>query len=252
MLWPRSLLLLLLATLIHGNTEITNFAASERTDVLLLRGRGWPTLRPRSTTRWTLTRAPYGTPFSAVCASSAESESERCPYELWLALDTPSTYGRWTLRISWPAYMPTDFELEVFDPRAAAALHLIPPEVGAPTSTRKYARIRAVDAGVRTPGTRWIPNVYALLGRVFQNGSLDLNADSYLEEAEDDEVHFILTLEPLILGVLPESVVPFLLVAIAVVVAIIHPGGVLERIQKGVEGLVKEAKKEILEGKKEE
>ncbi|KAJ6518735.1 hypothetical protein C8R45DRAFT_807167 [Mycena sanguinolenta] len=223
MLWPRSLLLLLLATLIHGNTEITNFAASERTDAPLLRGRGWPTLRPRSTTRWTLVRAAYGSPFNAVCASSAESESERCPYELWLALDTPSTYGRWTLRISWPAYMPTDFELEVLDPRAAAALHLIPREVGAPTTTRKYARIRGVDAGVRTPGTQWIPNV-----------------------------HFVLTLEPLIFGVLPESVVPFLLMVIVVVVALILPGGVLERIQNGVEGLVQEAKKEVLEGKKED
>ncbi|KAJ6448126.1 hypothetical protein C8R45DRAFT_948182 [Mycena sanguinolenta] len=66
MLWPRSLLLLLLATLIHGNIEITNFAASERTDAPLLRGQGWLTLRPRSTTRWTLVRAAYGSPFNAV------------------------------------------------------------------------------------------------------------------------------------------------------------------------------------------
>ncbi|KAJ7269262.1 hypothetical protein B0H12DRAFT_1094914 [Mycena haematopus] len=256
MLWPHSLLLLLLAALAHANTEINNFAASERTDAPLLRARSWPTLRPRSTTRWALARAPYGTPLSAVCASGtsppgSESESERCPHELWLALDTPDTYGRWTLRLSWPASTPTDFRLDVLDPRAAAALHLIPPEVGAPTTTRKYARIRAVDAGVRTPGALWTPNVYALFARAFQNSSVVSYPDSDSEEDEDEKVHLILTLEPLLFGVLPETVVPVLLMAIAVVVLLIHPGGILEWVQKGVDGLVREARRE-LEGKKEE
>ncbi|KAF8204339.1 hypothetical protein K438DRAFT_1480679, partial [Mycena galopus ATCC 62051] len=99
--------------------------------------------------KWALARAPHGTPLTVVCAS--ESESERCPYELWFALDTPDAYARWTLRLSWPGSTPTDFALDILDPRAAAALHLMPPEVGAPTTTCKYARIRAVDAGVRTP-----------------------------------------------------------------------------------------------------
>jgi len=151
---------------------------------------------------------------------------------------------------------PTDFALDVLDPRAASALFLVPPEIGAPTTRRKYARIRAVDTGVRTPGEVWVPSLEALVGALkgyFFAGTSDdevvAKEGQTDEDAENAEVQFILTLEPLLLGVLPDSLVPFLLIAIAVVVGLMHPGGVLERVQQGVEGLVGEARREMEEKK---
>ncbi|KAJ6486181.1 hypothetical protein C8R47DRAFT_979934 [Mycena vitilis] len=222
MRWSRRLLLLAAILAPHGalaNTEIVNFGAPERTDALVLRGQA-PTLRPRTSTHWTLARAPLGTPPSAICPSSP---GEPCPYEMWFALDLPETgaagvYERLTLRLSWAASTPTHFTLDVLDPRPAAALFLVPPEIGAPPTRRKYARVRAVDEGVRTPGP------------IFPEG-----------------VEFILTLEPLLLGALPASLLPFLLVAGAVLAAIAFPGGVLTRVQRYVEGLAQEARREVRE-----
>ncbi|KAF7347432.1 hypothetical protein MVEN_01499100 [Mycena venus] len=218
---PHSLLLLLVATLASANTEINNFAASERTDAPALRTRGWPTLRPHSTTRWALARAPLGTPLAAVCAtpepSTNDSNTMRCPHELWLALDIPDSgsgaYGRWTLRLSWEASTPTAFALDVLDPRAASALLLTPPEIGAPTTRRKYARIRAVDEGVRTPGRVWRPSLEGLLNFFATRSEAREGEDHPVEknaEAGPEPVHIILTFEPLLLGVLPSSLVPFL------------------------------------------
>ncbi|KAJ7805209.1 hypothetical protein B0H14DRAFT_2881358 [Mycena olivaceomarginata] len=269
--WPHTLLLLLLAALplphpARANTEIANFAASERTDAPLLRARGWPALRPRSTTRWALARAPRGTPLVTVCAAvpaSAESDSESqsqsevgCPYEHWFALDLPeaaAAHARWTLRLSWDASTPTDFTLDVLDPRAAAALLLIPPEAGIalpPPTTRKYARIRAVDAGVRTPGAAWVPSAWRVLQWIAPAASSDADAKENDNAPEPVELH--IALEPLLLGVLPAGLVPFLLVAAAVLGALLHPNGVLARVQRGVEGVVREARAELAVRDKEE
>ncbi|KAJ7768471.1 hypothetical protein B0H16DRAFT_1308257 [Mycena metata] len=211
-----NLLILSFASLASANTEIQNFGASECTDAPVLRGQDWPTLRPRTTTHWSLTPALLGTPTAEVCPfpspDDPKLEPHACPHELWLALDFPDMLdASYTLRVSWPASSPTDFHISILDPRAAAALFLVPPAIGAPSTRRKYARIRAVDAGVRTPG--------------------------------DEQVHFILTLEPLVLGVLPTSLLPFLLVSFSVLLLLWVV--VLPRVQAGVDWLVVEARREL-------
>ncbi|KAJ7922872.1 hypothetical protein B0H13DRAFT_1982118, partial [Mycena leptocephala] len=293
----RRLLPLLLSTLslVSANTEITNFAAPLRADAPALRGMGlgWPILTPRTQTRWTLPRAPLGTPLEDVCSESVsvrvrstsantndsdpDSNAEkqgRCPYELWLVLDLPDgDDARYTLRLSWAASTPTDFALDVFDPLEAGALALAfrtPPtpidghvEENVPRTRRKYARIRAVDAGVRTPGPVWVPSLAALLGLgtvdsttsaetsgpQTQNNGEATQHSVEATQAQAEPVEFILTLEPLLLGVLPASLLPFLITATAVLLALAAPGSVLARVQRGVEGLVREARRE-LEGEK--
>jgi hypothetical protein len=148
---------------------------------------------------------------------------------------------------------PTDFTLDVLDPRAAAALLLIPPEAGIalpPPTTRKYARIRAVDAGVRTPGAAWVPSVWRVLEWIAPAASSDADAKENDDAPEPVELH--IALEPLLLGVLPAGLVPFLLVAAAVLGALLHPNGVLARVQRGVEGMVREARAELAVRDKEE
>lgn len=159
---------------------------------------------------------------------------------------------------------PTDFALDVLDPLEAGAFFFPPvpapvPGVGivdghveenVPRTRRKYARIRAVDAGVRTPGVVWVPSLAALLGMTRTpdtSGSAE-NAEA-TTQTQVEPVEFILTLEPLLFGVLPASLLPFLLVATAVLLALAAPGSVLARVQRGVEGLVREARRE-LEGEK--
>jgi hypothetical protein len=261
--------------------------------------------------------------------SKTAEEPQRCPYELWLALDLPDADdARYTLRLSWVASVrsffvfvfvfpspldlvlehlilthsyapplsyilsrilfavsfsdstterthtqtPTDFALDVFDPLEAGAffLPLAPaPGVGivdghvehieekeGTRTRRKYARIRAVDAGVRTPGVVWVPSLAALLGmtRTLDASGSDTSGpqtqnNGEATQAQAEPVEFILTLEPLLLGVLPASLLPFLLVATAVLLALAAPGSVLARVQRGVEGLVREARRE-LEGEK--
>jgi hypothetical protein len=161
---------------------------------------------------------------------------------------------------------PTDFALDVFDPLEAGALALAfrtPPtpidghvEKNVPRTRRKYARIRAVDAGVRTPGPVWVPSLAALLGmtRTLDASGSDTSGagtqnNGEPTQAQAEPVEFILDLEPLLLGVLPASLLPFLLVATAVLLALAAPGSVLARVQRGVEGLVREARRE-LEGEK--
>ncbi|KAJ6541915.1 hypothetical protein B0H19DRAFT_1175173 [Mycena capillaripes] len=250
--------------LVLANTEIANFAAAERTDAPVLRGQTWPVLRPHTSTHWTLARAPLGTPLASVCAipnanSTLGQDNTPCPYELWLALDLPedaeNVYERWTLRLSWPASTPTQFTLDILDPRAAAALFLVPPQIGAPTTRRKYARVRAVDEGVRTPGGGWRPSLAGIvraLNTTLRGGGEVENAEVEKEEEEEEKVEFILTLEPLLLGVLPASLRPFLLVAGAVLVLLAMPGGGLYYVQRGVEGLVGEARREIEDKERKE
>ncbi|KAJ7741091.1 hypothetical protein B0H16DRAFT_1324081 [Mycena metata] len=193
-----------------------------------------PILHPRTATHWSLTPAPLGTPTAEVCPfpspDDPKLEPHACAHELWLALDLPDMLdASYTLRVSWPASSPTDFHISILDPRAAAALFLVPPAIGAPSTRRKYARIRAVDAGVRTPG-----------GGLFTFPRLWGNtADS----TQDEQVHFVLTLEPLLLGVLPASLLPFLFVSLSVLLFLWVV--VLPRVQAGVGRLVVEARKEL-------
>ncbi|KAJ6623124.1 hypothetical protein B0H10DRAFT_1718127, partial [Mycena sp. CBHHK59/15] len=165
-----------------ANTEITNFAASESADVALPQALQW------HTAEWTVVPAPLHTPLDAVCPITTGGAHHACVHELWLDLDLAhpnyAHYTSFTLRLSWPAYTPTDFRLEILDPPAVAALLRLPPSTGAQTR-RKYARIRAVDTGVLTPPAA--------------------------PRALNVTVAFVLTLEPLYLGVLPATLVPFLL-----------------------------------------
>ncbi|KAJ7150192.1 hypothetical protein C8R46DRAFT_963424 [Mycena filopes] len=230
---PTSLLLLSLVSRACANTEIHNFAASERTDAPLLRGQDWPILQPRTATEWSLVLAPLGTPPAEVCpfpsANDPKLEPHACPHELWLALELPDALdASYTLRVSWPASSPTDFYVSILDPRAAAALFLVPPAIGAPSTRRKYARIRAIDAGVRTPG-----------GAVFTFPRLWNTED----DVQDGQVRFVLTLEPLLLGVLPASLLPWLLVAVAILLLL--SAFVLPRVQDGLQRLVVQAKVEM-------
>ncbi|KAJ7508624.1 hypothetical protein B0H11DRAFT_1848258 [Mycena galericulata] len=217
----------------RANTEIINFPAPARpdSDAALLRSaaHAWPTLAPQSTTEWTLVPAPLGTPPSELCApvSVPSGVEAPCAHELWVVLDLDSTehaYAKYTLRLSWAASMPTDFYMDVLDPEEAAALALTPtPEskakanAHAPLTRRKYARIRAVDAGVRTPRVSSSP------------------------PDPPAQVDFHLTLEPLLLGVLPASLLPFLLVAGAVLAAV---GTALPAVLRFFAGLVEEVRRE--------
>ncbi|KAJ7492170.1 hypothetical protein FB451DRAFT_519483 [Mycena latifolia] len=221
--WPCNLLLLLPA-LVLGNTEIINFDAALRPTAPQLRAQPWPTLRaaPRTTTHWTLVPAPLGTPRAEVCAPAPAEPYVACAHELWLVLEL-TKYERFTLRLSYAASSPTDFLIDVLDPRDAASLHHLSTtdSYGGRTST-KYGRIRALDTGVRTPP---------------------------YNRTETEPVEFVLVLEPLYLGMLPATVVPFLLMA-APVLAL--AGAVLPRVQTYIEGLVGEARSELAGKEKQE
>lgn len=111
----------------------------------------------------------------------------------------------------WIGQSPADFDVEV---KSAEALSSKLPEdtQGCDISVRKrsrqmYARVRVVDAGVRTP-----------------------IADGSHEHATPEPVPVILILEPLYLGVLPTSVLPT--VAFVGVVILITACWVVPLVQK--------------------
>ncbi|KAJ7733582.1 hypothetical protein DFH07DRAFT_134632 [Mycena maculata] len=253
--------LLLLPPKAAANTEITNFAASERADDALLRVRadafGWPTMRPRETADWTLVPAPLGTLPQDICSPpsarhlnlTSSDAVAPCPHELWLTLDLDEAahtrYTKFTLRLSWVASYPTDFYMDILDPAVAASLLALTPgqvETDAPhpepepQTRRKYARIRARDAGVRTPPSAFPFSFFPW----FPFASVPSN----LTAPEDAQVPFVLTLEPLLLSVLPASLLPFLLLAAVVLGA---AGAALPWVQAFIGGLVDEARKEMKE-----
>jgi hypothetical protein len=101
---------------------------------------------------------------------------------------------------------PTDFSIQVYDPetllvRFNASVVLNNSEIVS-TTRRKYARIRLVDTGIRTP--------------------LPHNQHKIIESAP---VPFIVILEPLYFGVLPATVIPtlFFLVPVLAVAALAVP-----------------------------
>ncbi|KAK7063826.1 hypothetical protein R3P38DRAFT_3416349 [Favolaschia claudopus] len=274
MLLPFALSLALLP-LTQANTEILNFAATPRADARRLHEQAWPPTLPLSTTSHHTIhkRAPYGTPLDAVCAAtkpppeSLNTNGGSCPHELWFLLDfdLPSQrysnwhLDRWTLRISWPASTPTHFTLDVLDPLDAAAALNIPfqveveateKKIETQTKTkRKYARIRAVDAGVRTPGPRWRPDFWYLLEKLWtscldQGARSKENAHQDQDGEDEEKVEFVITLERLWLGAVPETVMPFLGVAVLVMGGLVW-GGVVNSVVSGVEGLVEDAKREV-------
>ncbi|KAF6754192.1 hypothetical protein DFP72DRAFT_899629 [Ephemerocybe angulata] len=201
--------LFLTFTLALANTEIVNFEANAARNFDIWFVREWPTLnhaQPRL--EWNLTANPLDTPKSAVnkdpCVRlyhwSPTTVPENCIQELWLAVDLDAkpwaSYTKFTVRLSWSAEYPVDAYLKIFDSSDIAPLPRPGPPRrlrNRPRSTnyhvrRKFARIQLVNTGV-------------------------LNPKHELAKSQDPNVlphpvPLIIQLEPLIFGVLPESMVP--------------------------------------------
>ncbi|KLO06306.1 hypothetical protein SCHPADRAFT_693900 [Schizopora paradoxa] len=192
-----------------ANTEIRNFDAI-REDVDEL---GWLSLKFKeldwtgldantSESSFHVVSAPLGTPLSEVCQKIRGEEtdsrsSRRCEHEVWIRLDLDddawSSFSKFTLRLSWPAFHSTDFDVEIFSSSEVLQLlgssdSTIPRpdswKSGSTRSTRKmFSRIRLVNTGVRNPSNPPVDN-------------------------SSTKVPFTVKLEPLHFGVLPESVIP--------------------------------------------
>ncbi|KZP10100.1 hypothetical protein FIBSPDRAFT_899983 [Athelia psychrophila] len=113
-------------------------------------------------------------------------EPTQCSSELWvvLDLDDPSwrSYSKFTLRVSWPAYSPASFTMNIYSPDSMPTWFAESPSSagaspGGKMTRRKYAHITAVEeTGIPLSGT--------LIA---------------------ERVDFRIILEPLVLGVLPAS-----------------------------------------------
>ncbi|KAK7695223.1 hypothetical protein QCA50_002413 [Cerrena zonata] len=197
----RSFLTLTLAfvTLVAANTEIVNIVAQTNTGVNLNSPyeERWPKFTPDKAEQLLhILPAPYGSDLRSVC----EDSKLPCLSETWVALDLDSTswrsFSKFTLRLSWPASSPADFRIDTYSPNDTmthltskehrfplATAEAAPEQVEQPHMTRRlYARIRAVSTGLRRPSSH---------------------------QDRVDPMQYILLLEPLYLGVLPASVVPY-------------------------------------------
>ncbi|KZT52908.1 hypothetical protein CALCODRAFT_69885 [Calocera cornea HHB12733] len=195
---PLSLILLVLAWPVAANTEIVNFLGGEHEGILMAEGEHlqWPRLQYTAQANQVLTISPAPVPEGTPWEDVFPPDGERAflLHELWvvLDLDTFPTSSFWdqqmyTLRLSWPAWSPVEFQLNVYDP------DLLPRKLrgrsrhGNGQLTRNhFARIRAKNAGIHRNET-------------FQQG----------------QVKFALELEKLHFGFLPPSVMPALLVILA-------------------------------------
>jgi hypothetical protein len=126
---PPFLWFLLIATLfgaVCANTEIVNFAATLTNDVGFSQASNWfvlhhPLLCMTSSSSarpvlsdgspeylWHVQPAPSNTPSSVICETR---NGTACTHEIWAVLDLDSSswssFRKFTLRISWPAYVST-------------------------------------------------------------------------------------------------------------------------------------------------
>jgi len=197
---PTSLLLLILAWPAAANTEIVNFFGRENHDLSIQERDklGWQRLSYPAHVEQLLFLTPAPVPEgSSWEAAFPVSSSQNLSHELWviLDLDSFSASALWdqhmyTLRLSWPAWSPVDFELKIHDSDGLAEHNMVPSHsASGPVTRSHYARIRAKNAGVH-------------------------RNESYRQEG----VPFYLTLEKLYFGFLPPSVVPTLL---AIVVSLV-------------------------------
>ncbi|KAJ7146230.1 hypothetical protein C8R44DRAFT_864020 [Mycena epipterygia] len=257
-------LLLFLLVLVRANTEIVNFAADARPEFppLLLHAqmRAWPVLASvGAPSEWDLSRAVLGSALDGLCNGDAHLDEDAedninggCAGEFWVVLALAGTNpgARYTLRLSWAASTPTDFDITVLDPGAAAALLRLPhvPSATPGTETRakhtaetrvKYARIRAVDAGVLTP-------------RAHNNSLLSLYTPSFpsYNHTNPPPVHIHLTLEPLLLGFLPATLLPLLAVMLPLLLGV--GVGVVPRAVRFFGELAGEARDAEEKGRKNE
>ncbi|KAJ3547942.1 hypothetical protein NMY22_g1464 [Coprinellus aureogranulatus] len=221
-----------------ANTEIVNFEAVEARNFDIWFTREWPSLNVnQSTLRWNLTANPLDTPKESLnqgpCTRlyhwNPNETPEKCLKELWLLLDLDgekwASYTKYTLRLSWPASYPVDAYLKIFDSSDIAPL----PRPGPPRRLRrrqgpsqylvrrKFARIQLVNIGVLNPTSELAKNAQ--------------HDPTMLPEP----VPIIITLEPLLFGVLPQSLVPTVYAILgAVVVGIFIAKAVIRRLQDEV------------------
>ncbi|RPD64738.1 hypothetical protein L227DRAFT_649908 [Lentinus tigrinus ALCF2SS1-6] len=174
---------------VRANTEIVNFDVSPGPDVLLPQSSVWAELLPHESEKLvSVLPAPVDTPIADVCEPVTAASLGKCPHELWLSLGLDesawSSFSKFTLRVSSPASHPTDFYVNIYTPEALAKLaygdraseHTSPPGAN---FRRMFARIRLV------------------------NGALPAQRNATIQP-----VPFIVTVEPLLFGVLPGSVIP--------------------------------------------
>ncbi|KAF9235137.1 hypothetical protein BU15DRAFT_78307 [Melanogaster broomeanus] len=233
---------------VAANTEIINFSPSQARTVDLPSAvvGNWSELNHSNNERqWALRPAALHTPLHQVCEEPDEDEDEdedataapserrpfSCPHELWVFLDLDdekwAAYSTFTLRLSWAASTPADFSIEIHTPEAVlarlSARHQIPAprprssaapsrhhESSRPATRSRYARIRAVDAGVLAPrsGAQQGPRS----NTSSSSSSSDVTPPPPPPPAslvvEPAAVPFIVILEPLYWGVLPASLLP--------------------------------------------
>lgn len=124
------LLLLCFISFVFADTEIVNFDASEQIAVQVSGADEWYVshistyqnqkknqafflfrhiLSPKANEKpFNIIPAPFGTPVNGVCSSAHDllSKTPICPHEIWIKLDLDEgdwkTYGKFSLRISWP------------------------------------------------------------------------------------------------------------------------------------------------------
>ena len=256
------LLLVAFVSLASGNTEIRNFAVvgasgrGPRDSSALARSLVKSHLRSElhklnathNERTFRVVPAPLGTSLQSVCENRFEGEvgggKKACLHELWLELDFSSeewmNYERFTIRLSWPAFVsiffltrvflrhsdkrclfvplfdprpngqyPTDFDIQLMSPEEVIAYiesrlqlrereleeSMVLPESNTPHPSRTmFARVRLVDTSVRSP-SKSNPNKYPN------------QADQNYAEA----VPFNIIVEPLLLGIIPATVVPTIL-----------------------------------------
>ncbi|KIJ66504.1 hypothetical protein HYDPIDRAFT_166709 [Hydnomerulius pinastri MD-312] len=250
---------------VAANTEIINFLSSQEHTVDLPSDvvGNWPKLNfPDNQQQWALQPAALHTPLHRMCETDEGISSSGyplpCPHELWVTLDLDDknwvSYSAFTLRLSWAASTPADFLIEVYSPEAALARLSQRQQIssgskstntksshssqGRPTTRSKYARIRVVDAGVRTP---WAQS---------QSDSVsDAPANLAVELAP---VPFILILEQLHMGVIPASLLPtiYFLIPVLLMAAMAVPW-VIAYLDTFVRQAREDLKRQAALGKKE-
>ncbi|THV04757.1 hypothetical protein K435DRAFT_648719 [Dendrothele bispora CBS 962.96] len=222
---------------VSSNTEIVNFEVKPALDHDLSFVEEWPMFSPRNNEkRFDVVPAPLGTPLRHVCAGPEDllSKTPQCPHEIWFKLgldqDGWDKFSKFTLRISWPASSPADFVIDVYDPQQVAARFQIPPVPASSSTTSdsgntrlKYARIRLVDTGVRAP-------------------IVSVNPVPFPSTTATAEVPFIVIVEPLYFGAIPESVLPAGVIFAPLLASLVF---VMPKVNAYIDGMASATRKEL-------
>lgn len=204
--------LLALSPYASADTEIVNFEASPSRDVDLTQyTASWRSLKPAIPSVVTTTPAPRGSTFYQSCNFT----THHCPHEVWFILDASA--GTHTVRISYAATSSVQYKIELYSPAALSTFIGTPPAAPASPArtTLSYARVTVRRVGILTPGMAY---------------------------AEPQVVTFHIVLEQLLLGVLPQSMLP---VVAAIVVVLGGVAYALPRLLKTFESLAREARFEV-------